>query len=815
MARIVFTTFLSIAAVMTFAGLGGCDAPVEKKQPSPAGQTITASEIAEFDTLRQQLLQGNRTEQTRLDAARILLSKTYPQAAELLCRLLYDAARPTTRVAVAQAISEESSPRTEFYDPLMDMLKSDLSNVQLAAAQALASFNDHKTVTSLIEIAENPKKPREMRLAVITAMRSCIQPESIESLIELLKDHDKVIRNTATESLEHLTGMESFGINYRRWRSWWDAREFQTKTQWLETLDQNLMRNQIELERKNALLAERLTQTLQDLFNSAPKNSKNDMIQQMLADALPEVRLLGVKLAMKLIDTDQTLPDQTVSRLMAMMYDSSAQVRQAAATVLADLNHPGSAKTLLNCLKTETYPEVRVAILEELGQLKKPLTLPAIIQSIASEDDQESAAAAQALTQLAQAHLIAQPAEISQATSALIARYESLLNNENSYALREALLTAMGSLAAPAAKTVLQNAVNSKSGAIRLAAIAGLEQYKDRSLAPIFAEKIHDSDRGVRLAAVKALTGANDRKYLETLIMMASPKVESDLAIRQAAAQAALEICRNADAGTLVTTLKLLRQQQQIDSSLKIELLQLYLKSLTNQETPRKLMVELDLADELVLNSQPNDAAVLLSQAVRLAKKLAQTSPVSPAEIWEKYIQLLIDTGAPETIKEIADQNDPKQRKVAIEHILSWIRSPAADKNLTATITVTDGTLTKLGEDLTDGQKKALRGKMLAAVKTQQVIDRQQVARLLTDYMGTDGVKSADALKQIKAMGDRALKPLLESLKNVIGGEKANPDQEKSIIMLIKQVAPQVGDYDPNEPAAQKITRINDWLKKL
>ncbi|HNX27378.1 MAG TPA: HEAT repeat domain-containing protein [Phycisphaerae bacterium] len=535
----------------------------------------------------------------------------------------------------------------------------------------------------------------------------------------------------------------------------------------------------------------------------------------MLADALPEVRLLGVKLAMKLIDTGQTLPDQTVSRLMAMMYDSSAQVRQAAATVLADLNHPGSAKTLLNCLKTETYPEVRVAILEELGQLKKPLTLPAIIQSIASEDDQESAAAAQALTQLAQAHLIAQPAEISQATSALIARYESLLNNENSYALREALLTAMGSLAAPAAKTVLQNAVNSKSGAIRLAAIAGLEQYKDRSLAPIFAEKIHDSDRGVRLAAVKALTGANDRKYLETLIMMASPKVESDLAIRQAAAQAALEICRNADAGTLVTTLKLLRQQQQIDSSLKIELLQLYLKSLTNQETPRKLMVELDLADELVLNSQPNDAAVLLSQAVRLAKKLAQTSPVSPAEIWEKYIQLLIDTGAPETIKEIADQNDPKQRKVAIEHILSWIRSPAADKNLTATITVTDGTLTKLGEDLTDGQKKALRGKMLAAVKTQQVIDRQQVARLLTDYMGTDGVKSADALKQIKAMGDRALKPLLESLKNVIGGEKANPDQEKSIIMLIKQVAPQVGDYDPNEPAAQKITRINDWLKKL
>lgn len=806
--------FMNILLAAVLAAMVGC-AQVEEDSTATEAPALTARESSEFETLQTQLSLGNRTEQTRLDAAKILLTKTYPQAAELLSRLLYDSARPATRIAIAQAIAEDSSARPEFRDPLLDMLKSESPNVQLAAAQALATFNDHQTVAMLVDLAENRKNPREMRLAVISALRRCLQPEAIEVLIELLKDRDMVVRNTAAESLEHLTGMESFGVNYRRWRSWWDERDFQTKTQWLETLDKNLMRNQMELERKNILLAERLTQTLQDLFNAAPKNAKADMIQQMLVDNLPEVRLLGVKLAMKLIDTGQTMPDQTVSRLMSLMYDPSQQVRQATANLLADLNHPGSAKTLLNCLKTETYPEVRVAILDELGQLKKPQALPAIIQSIDSEDDTESAAAAQALTQLAQAHLVTVQAEISQATTALIRRYEALVISDNSYTLREALLTAMGALAAPQAKAVLLDAVNFKSGAIRLAAITGLQQYKDKALTPIFAEKLRDPDRGVRLAAVTALASVSDRKYLETLIMLASPKMESDPAIRQAAAQAALDICRNADAGTLVTTLKLLKQQQQIDSSLKIELLQLYLKSLADQDSSRKLMVELDLADELILNSQPTDAATLLSQAVRLAAKLGKNSPVSYDEVWGKYVQLLIDMGAQETVKEIADQNNPKQRKTAIGYLMSWTRSPASDKNLMATIAITDGALTKLSDDLNDEQKTALREKMLAAVKTQQNIDRRQVDKLLTDYLGTDTARSADALKQIKAMGDRAIKPLLESLKSAIDGAKANPDQEKALVLLIKQVAPQVGDYDPNEPAAQKIARINDWLKKL
>ena len=123
--------------------------------------------------------------------------------------------------------------------------------------------------------------------------------------------------------------------------------------------------------------------------------------------------------------------------------------------------------------------------------------------------------------------------------------------------------------------------------------------------------------------------------------------------------------------------------------------------------------------------------------------------------------------------------------------------------------------LRQLSERLTAGQKTSFQ-KLIDDAKVRQLAaDRKRVQQLSAQLQAPDATTRGAAAAELKAMGDRAVGPLVGALRSVVMSTPPSPDVEKSIVAILVQIAPKLTGYNLAETKELRLKKIDGWAKSL
>jgi HEAT repeat protein len=785
--------------------------PACQQEPLPQ---LTAVQQTEFQTLRGQLTDLSRTAQTRSEAARLLLAKPYPQARQILRQLLDDSSNPVVQIAIADAIARDGGEQA-YIKPLLKMLTGDEPAVRTPAARALVTYQNAGVTDKLVAIAQNRGTDRAVRLVTIEALQRVVAKRCIGALVNLLGDPDPAIRTAAAQSLSRLTNIHSFGTSRRLWKQWWRKNRDKDRVQWLQGMTDGLTRSKMRLERENTHLRERLVKAMEELYNASAKTQRPQIVLAFLRDPQADVRLLGTTLTDKMVAANEKLSPQLRQRVRVMLVDEDSRIRQAAAMLEASLADEKSANLLLNRLRVERQPTVRVGLLAALGHLKRPEALPAVLAEVGSSSDPAATAAAEALGRIASD----KPLDASQTAAAakvLIDRYRQATTTNNDEKLREALLTAMGLVADASAAESLTGALKDQAGIIRLAGVTGLTRLGASEAAGSIQPLVADEDRGVRKAALAGLVKLGGKEYLQAVLERTDSKIEPDPDVRSEALAGVLSLCKSADAKTLEEILRTLKKQADA-AVLRIELRQLHVASLKVGKSDGLFEALRALGAELLDAGRPSEAVVAYKEAYELALADDKKPPAAVRKAWFEYVKLLLEANDSTAATVISQYKDAKVRYQAVKLFLGRLAALQKEKDYLAVILLaTSAETAGLTRGYEDSQSltTAVASLLAKARDKQLVLDREQIKKLLPQLLSSDETSHTEAEARIKAVDRRAVRPLLELLRQTVNRPTVDLRAEEAIFNVLKQVAPDLGQYDTSADKAQRLARIAVWLKK-
>jgi len=778
-----------------------------------AGAGLTAEQELELRMFTGQLADPSRAAKTKVEAAELLLSRSYPQAAEALRKFLEDPANRMGQIAVAEAIASRGTGQQMFVDPLMAMLTGAEPTVRPAAARALAAYKTGGVADKLLAIAQDEKADKTVRLVTISALQRVLDRQAVDVLIQLADNHDLAIRNAAAESLAKLTNIRDFAGDPKKWKKWWSQNKTKPASAWLADLAESLAREKTRLEDENTELKTRLAAAMTDYYAATPAAMQDKLLIGFLKDPLPDVRLVGVRLTDRRVSTSGEVPEEIRAQLCAMLADDDSRIRRATALLEANLGDPNAADLLLGRLKVEETPEVKQGLLTAVGQLKDPKVVGPVLKEVDSKDAPVAAAAASALARVA----LAAPLEGAihdLAVKVLLARYaDSSSSSVNGYApaLREALLTAMGTIADENFIPAMRSALADPAATVRLAGVKGLAQFRKPELADAVAGLAGDDDRGVRQAVLDALGLIAGARDLQTVLKRTEPAVEPDATVREKAWTVAMSILAKADAQTLAGVCDALADRLDAVSQ-RITLRQMLVASLRASKNNQWPAASRKLAVDLLAASRPAEAAPLLGQAYAACQ--AGKSP-DAREVYLEWVDALLKANDPLIFKAMADAAQEGEFPGVLEKVEKRIGELMADGKYAPAILLAGEVIRQLSSRLSPAQAASFQ-KILDDAKARQLaVDRARVEQLAAQLQSADATTGKAAAAELKAMGNRAVGPLVEALRTIVAGAQPNPAAEKAIVDILVQIAPKLTGYDLAEAKALKLKRIDEWGKGI
>jgi HEAT repeat protein/flagellar biosynthesis/type III secretory pathway protein FliH len=778
-----------------------------------AGAGLTAEQELELRMFTGQLADPSRAAKTKAEAAELLLSRSYPQAADALRKFLDDPANRMGQTAVAEAIASRGTEQQMFVEPLVAMLTGTEPSVRLPAARALAAYRTGGVSDKLLAIAQDEKMDKTVRLVTISALQRVLDRQAVDVLIQLVDNHDLAIRNAAGESLAKLTNIRAFAGDPRKWRKWWSQNKTKPASAWLADLAESLAREKARLEEENTELRARLAAAMTDYYGATAPAMQDKMLIGFLKDPLPDVRLVGVRLTDRRVSTSGDVPEDIRAQLCAMLADDDSRIRRSTALLEANLGDPNAADLLLGRLKVEEIPEVKQGLLTAVGQLKDPKVVGPILKEVDSRDAPVAAAAAAALARVALAAPL-KGAIHDLAVKVLLARCaDSSSPSVNGYgpALREALLTAMGTISDEKFIPALQSALTDPAATVRLAGVKGLAQLRKPELAEAVAGLAGDDDRGVRQAVLDALGLIAGARDLQTVLKRTDPAVEPDATVREKAWAVAMAILAKADAQTLAGVCDALADRTDAVSQ-RITLRQMLVANLRASKSNLWPAASRKLAVDLLAASRPAEAAPLLGQAYA-ACQAAKTPEAR--EVYLEWVDALLKANDPSIFKAMADTAREGEFPGVLEKIEKRVGELTVEGKFAPAILLAGEVLRQLPSRLSAAQAASFQ-KLRDDAKARQIaVDRARVEQLAAQLQSADATVGKTAAAEIKAMGDRAVGPLIEALRNTVAAAKPNPLAEKAIVDIIVQIAPKLTGYDPAEAKALKLKRIQEWLDGL
>jgi len=783
-----------------------CILPVVSACAAAPNQPLTPAQQLELKTLIGQLVDPARAAKTKLEAAELLLSKTYPQAVEAMKAFLADPSNRPAQVAAAQAIASQGRGRREFIAPLMKMLTGEEASVRGPAGRALATYKNHGVTEQLVGIALDRARDRDVRLVTISALQRVLDKAAVDALIRLLDDADEGIRNAATAALAKLTSIRAFGSDARRWKRWWRQNRHKARSEWLADLADSLGRANAALEAENARLRERLGKAMVDLYTTTPADQRQQILLAFLKDPQAEVRWAGVKIVDRRIAANESISKEIRLQVRALLSDPDQRVRQASALLTANLADGDAVAVLLKRLAAEDIALVRQALLTALGQLRDRQALPAVLKEVSARDPDVAAAAAVALARL----VAKKPLEGRRhtgAVQALVARYRAIRGTRNGVQLREALLTAMGVLGDKAFMPVLRGALKDSAARVRLAAVNALATLGDGQGAKDLAPLVDDPDRGVRQAAIAALGTLAGARQLPVILKRTDPAVETDPAVRQQAWDVIMAVLAKADADVLATVLAGLRGRKDAAGQ-RIRIMQMLVASLTAAGSDELPAARRALGEALVKAGRPAEAAPVLAEAYR---QLSKAGSPQAAAAWLAWLGALLAADDVSTVKVLAAQTDDAAFAQGLKHLHGRLAALDGQKNWATVILLASAAARDLRDRLGQARLAALQKVQADAQSKLTAADQKRVVELVAQLAATSEARQKEATAKLQAMGDRAVKPLVAQLRKLVAGDKLRGDTEKVILAVLGQIAPKLTGYDPAAAKEEKLKLLRAW----
>jgi len=793
-------TFLAAAVLLALVCCGcGGEAP---------SSVLTADQQSELDTLAGQLADPARSARTKLEAASLMLTRPYPQAGIVLRQFLSEQGNPSAQRAVAEAIALRGGSNEAFVDPLMALLTDGEPAVRLAAGRALVSYGDADITEELIDIAKDDSQDRQLRRIVIRSLGSAMDLAAVEAMVKLLDDSDEAIRAAATESLGELTHIRNFGGDAAKWKSWWAENRDKDQSQWLADLADRLGKANAALTAQNARLADRLATAMGDLYAAAAAGQREAMLLGFMKDPLAEVRLAATALVDRRLGANEEISEDLRMQVRTMLADCDPRCRGASAVLLAKLGDQQSLWPLLNRLKAESDPSVHRAILAALGQLRRPEALPAVVAEISSPVDAVATAAAQAMARIAESHPLSDKTR-KQAVKFLVERYEAASGQVDAEELQEALLTAMGSVADKRLADVVAGALGHKAATVRLAAVNALAKLGDDQSAALLAPLVAgDADRGVRQAAIAGLAALDGKEQLEVILKQTDPAAEADPAVRQQAWDVAMAILADADADTLAAVAESLAGRGDAADQ-RIKVLQMLVGALSGAGQEARADARRQLGLALVEAGRPAEAASHLAEAWKAyegaGSKLAEAS-------WRQWIAALLAADDPAAMAAMAGRESDDSFAAALASLFDRLTELRDHQKHSSLILLAEAALKELSHRLTFAQRQRLEQLLADGRSARAAADRLEVARLVGQLQASEESARKAAEAALKAMGERAIQPLLLELRKSVSTDPPNAKAETAIVGALVQVAPGFEDYDPSADQAAKVKLIEAAL---
>ncbi len=754
-----------------------------------------------------QLADTARSPETKREAAEGLLTRNYPQAEAAIKAVLEDGSNLRARVAVAEAISRVGLGKDSFIEPLLSMLTGQQAEARAPAARALATYKGSQIARRLVQIALDRQQDRQVRLASLIALQSILEKDAVDGLVRLLDDPDPALQAAAEEALAGLTNVR--GMNREEWKKWWARNKTKNREEWLASLTENLAQAKKELEAENERLRAKLAATARWLHAITPPAQQDPMLLAMLKDPVAEIRLVALDLVDRRVSENGPVSPDLRSQIRALLEDPETPVRKAAAEAIAHLGDKQALEPPLARLEVEPASVVVQNLIHALGQLRESQAVPAVVSRIASADEAVATSAAMALSRIASAQDL-DAERLDEAARSLLTVYRRYDRSKNAVTVREALLTAMGTLADERFVPVIKESLKDPQARVRRAAVLALTAFGKAELAEVIEPHAADADHGVRQASIAALGDLDATRYLRVILRRTDPDTEAQAAVRQQAWDVAMRVCSKADADVLAEALGELGDRDDAPA-LKIQIRQLQVEKLRQQRSDQLPAAQLALAEDLLASKRAAEAATHLTAAYQA---YADRNDPLADQIWLRWVAALLEANNPAVVDTIVQQNQPALLAQAIEQVLERTDALQQQKDWQSLADLVAQTLEKLAKNLDPDSQTLLQTRLAEARKHQVAVDTERIGKLVRQIESADEAARNAAQAEIIDLGQRAVLPLLSLLRTNLAGENPSAATEQVIISLLSQLAPKLEGYDQAMSRNERVALVEDWIKK-
>jgi HEAT repeat protein len=522
---------------------------------SPAAPPASAEVDKQIRIYKTTLLDG-KDEQTRLDAATLLLFNGNGEARKELLDVLRDPNHPEGRAAVCQALiiaREDRKPvahKEEFIEPLIGVLstETDASRAE-QAAQALLMFSYGDIQGQLERLADNTEAVAMARFNAIRALKYQPDDRAIFKLLALLNSPEADVAGESKKALELLgfavpadpNAIEAMAEGVRRRGPEAYLKNPLIMRNWLVSRETRIR----ELTASVTLWEQKYLTALGTLYDGlADENVRSEFLLRQLKAPEPSVKLWALaKLEELRKGTSKgKLSQELEEAVLSLVSHRDRRVRLKTAGLLTLMWELDSTKQLLAQLQVEEDAEVRHGLFVALGNacyyaslptssVKVPdairkQTLELAVGFLNKDDAQRTRSGADVIRKLLEQDGLA-PQDIKKYLMALSERYGQVAPTVN-HGLRGELLSAMSVLCAEQSVVrtqaeelyteVFNNALRDDVESVRQAAVEGLINIdKGAALKSLRADFSRDSSAAIRARLVDLAGEIGGQEDLEWL----------------------------------------------------------------------------------------------------------------------------------------------------------------------------------------------------------------------------------------------------------------------------------------------------------
>jgi hypothetical protein len=252
--------------------------------------------------------------------------------------------------------------------------------LELLSAISRSWSPSSRLLRPLLRLAESPTNaPPSFLFPAVAAFRT---PEVVSLLVRKLSIKEpEATRLAAAEALILITGRDDLGGDRIAWQRWFDQARSLDTVQWRDLLASGVSNRQQRLAAERAGLAGRMTDALRRLYLSQPADSpeRARLLAQLLADAVPEARTLGLDLLSRELSAGRTIDATVVEAAATLLECPEARVRSRAAVLATQLAPTNVAERLAMALSNESSPEAAASLLPAVARWP---TRPAIAPTL-------------------------------------------------------------------------------------------------------------------------------------------------------------------------------------------------------------------------------------------------------------------------------------------------------------------------------------------------------------------------------------------------------------------------------------------------